>query len=58
MNEGDSLRYAMVIASATVMSVGTYFIYLATRTAELDAKRVLEAFIAEHTGGRPQEPPT
>jgi MFS family permease len=59
MNEGDSLRYAMVIASASVMAVGTYFIYLASKTAESDAKRVLEQFIAEHTGGNgptPQPP--
>jgi MFS family permease len=50
MNEGDSLRYAMVIASATVMTVGSYFIYLASKTAAPDAKRVMEDFIAEHTG--------
>jgi MFS family permease len=49
MNEGDSLRYAMVIASATVMSLGTLFIYLASRTAAADAQDVLAKFLAEHT---------
>jgi MFS family permease len=61
MNEGDSLRYAMVIASATVMSLGTFFIYRASRTAASDAQRVLADFIAEHShqqgadGAKPQE---
>ena len=49
VNEGDSLRYAMVIASATVMAVGTFFIYRASLTAESDAQRVLADFIAEHS---------
>jgi MFS family permease len=49
VSEGDSLRYAMLIASATVMAVGTFFIYLASKTADSDAKGVLEAFLAEHT---------
>jgi MFS family permease len=49
VNEGDSLRYAMTIASATVMLLGTYFVYRASRTAEQDAQRVLADFIAEHS---------
>ena len=53
VNEGDSLRYAMIIASATVMSLGTYFVYRASRTAGSDAQRVLQDFIAEHTDGAP-----
>lgn len=54
VNEGDSLRYAMIIASATVMSLGTYFVYRASRTAATDAQRVLQDFIAEHTDGAPE----
>jgi MFS family permease len=50
MNEGDSLRWAMVIAAATIMSLGTWFIWLASRTAPEDAQRVLAEFLAERTG--------
>jgi hypothetical protein len=50
MNEGDSLRWAMVIAAATIMSLGTWFIWLASRTAPEDAQRVLTEFLAERTG--------
>ena len=53
VNEGDSLRYAMIMASATVMSLGTYFVYRASRTAGDDAQRVLASFIAQQTDGAP-----
>ena len=53
VNDGDSLRYAMIIASCTVMSLGTWFVYRASRTAAADAQRVLQDFIAEHTDGAP-----
>jgi MFS family permease len=49
VNEGDSLRYAMTIAAATVMALGTFFIHRASRTAASDAQRVLADFIAEHS---------
>jgi branched-chain amino acid transport system ATP-binding protein len=51
VSEGDSLRYAMTIATATVMSLGTWFLYQASRSATSDAQRVLADFLAEHTGG-------
>jgi MFS family permease len=50
VNEGDALRYAMVIASATVMSLGTWLVYQASRSAAADAQRVMADFIAERTG--------
>ncbi len=50
VNEGDSVRYAMIIACAIVMSLGTWFIYSASRSASADAKKVIAAFIAERTG--------
>lgn len=50
VNEGDSLRYAMIIACATVMSLGTWFIYSASRSAAADAQEVISTFIAERTG--------
>jgi MFS family permease len=55
VNEGDSLRYSMVIASAAVMSLGTLFIWLASRTAQADAQEVLAKFLAEHTSTPPGE---
>jgi ABC-type nickel/cobalt efflux system permease component RcnA len=47
MNEGDSLRWAMVIASGTIMSLGTWYLWLASRTAAADAQKVLADFLAE-----------
>ncbi len=57
VNDGDSLRYAMIIASGTVMMLGVLFLYRASRTAAVDAQRVLQAFIAEHTDGAPDASP-
>ena len=51
VSEGDALRYSMTIATATVMSLGTWFLYQASRSATPDAQRVLADFLAEHTGG-------
>jgi len=51
MHDGDSLRYAMVIACVTVMSLGTWLIYEASRSAPGDAQRALASFLAEHTRG-------
>jgi hypothetical protein len=39
----------MMIAAATVMSLGTFFIYRGTHTAQSDAQRVMADFIAEHS---------
>jgi hypothetical protein len=49
VNEGDSLRYAMILAASTVMTLGMWFMYRASRTGPADAQKVLEDFIAEHT---------
>ena len=54
MNEGDSLRYAMLIATVTVASLGAWFVYEASRSADDDEKRVITEFVAEHTEGREQ----
>ncbi len=51
VNEGDSLRYAIIIATATVSSLGAWFVYQASRSADVDVQRVLSDFIAEHTRG-------
>jgi MFS family permease len=49
MNEGDSLRYAILISVVTVASLGAWFVYRAARTADADVQRVFSEFIAEHT---------
>jgi fucose permease len=49
VNEGDALRYAMLIATVTVASLGAWFVYEASRSADDDVKRVFGEFIAEHT---------
>jgi sugar phosphate permease len=53
VNEGDSLRYAMLIATVTVASLGAWFVYEASRSADDDVKRVFGEFIAEHTERSP-----
>lgn len=52
MDEGDSLRYAMLIASTIVTSLGAWCVYQASRSADEDAGRTIAEFLAEHT--RPQ----
>jgi MFS transporter, Spinster family, sphingosine-1-phosphate transporter len=52
VNEGDSLRYAIIIATSTVSSLGAWFIYQASRSADADVQRVIGEFIAERTAGR------
>jgi MFS family permease len=49
VNEGDSLRYAMLLATVSVASLGAWFVYMASRTADEDVRRVFGEFIAEHT---------
>jgi MFS family permease len=53
MNEGDALRYAMLLAVASVASVGSWLVYQASRSAEADAQRAIAAFVAESTAGQP-----
>jgi MFS family permease len=49
VNEGDALRYAMLVATVTVASLGAYFVYQASRSADDDVQRVFGEFIREHT---------
>jgi MFS family permease len=49
-SEGDGLRYAMLLATVTVASVGAWWVYEASRSAESDAQRAIGDFIAESTG--------
>jgi MFS family permease len=51
VNDGDSLRYAIILATVTVSSLGAWFVYQGSRSADADVQRVLGEFIAEHTGG-------
>jgi MFS family permease len=55
VNEGDSLRYAIIIATATVASLGAWLVYEASRSADEDVGRVFGDFIAEHTVADPLE---
>ena len=52
VNEGDSLRYAILIATVTVSSLGAWLVCQASRSADADVQRVFGEFIAERTGGR------
>lgn len=52
VNEGDSLRYAIIIATGLVSSLGAWLVYQASRSADADVQRVLGEFIAERTAGR------
>jgi MFS family permease len=51
VNEGDALRYSMLLATVTVASVGAWWVYEASRSAENDARNALTAFLAESTNG-------
>ncbi len=51
VNEGDSLRYAMLLATVTAASVGAWWVFEASKSADADAQRTVAAFVAEHTGG-------
>lgn len=52
VNDGDSLRYAIIIATGTISSLGAWFTYQASRSADADVQRVFNDFIAEHTTHR------
>jgi MFS family permease len=49
VNEGDSLRYAILVATVTAASLGAWLVYEASRTADDDVRTVFGEFIAEHT---------
>jgi MFS family permease len=52
VNDGDSLRYAIIITTATISSLGAWLTYQASRSADADVQRVLTEFISEQTAGR------
>jgi hypothetical protein len=45
----------MVLAAASVMSLGTWFLFRASRTAQGDANRVLSEFVSRRVGAGPAE---
>jgi MFS family permease len=49
LNEGDSLRYAILLASGTISSLCAWLVYQASRSADDDVQRVFDDFIAERT---------
>ncbi len=53
INEGDSLRYAMIIATSTVAALGAWLVYQASASADDDVRRVFSEFIADHTVEQP-----
>jgi MFS family permease len=55
-SEGDGLRYAMLLATVTVASVGAWWVYEAGRSAEADAQRAIREFIAESTSSAGRSP--
>jgi MFS transporter, Spinster family, sphingosine-1-phosphate transporter len=56
MSPGDGLRFAMLIATATVTVLGAWLVYRASRTADADAGRTIAEFIADHTREEPPQP--
>jgi MFS family permease len=49
MSEGVALQMAMLVATTAVASLGAWFVYEASRSADDDVKRVFGEFIREHT---------
>ena len=54
VNEGDALRYSMLLATVTVASVGAWWVWLASRSADDDARTAVATFIQEHTADASQ----
>lgn len=48
MDNGESLRWGMFIATATVMALGTWFAYEAAKTSEADAQKTMGEFLATY----------
>ena len=48
MDSGESLRWGMFIATATVMALGTWFAYEAAKTSEADAQKTMGEFLATY----------
>lgn len=57
VDEGDSLRYAMLLATVTVASLGAWLVYEASKSADEDARRTITAFISEHAPGHAEHAP-
>lgn len=49
VNEGDSLRYAILLATGTISALCAWLMFQAARSADADVHRVFNEFIAEHT---------
>lgn len=49
VDNGTSLRIAMLLSTTIVMSLGTWLMYQASRTAAEDVQRTLSEFIASYT---------
>ncbi|MBK7329010.1 MAG: MFS transporter [Dehalococcoidia bacterium] len=47
MNDGDSLRWAMLLATSVVMTLGTWFAYEAARTCAADAQKTMGEFLSD-----------
>jgi hypothetical protein len=48
MGEGEALRWAMFAATVTVMAVGTWLTWLASRTAARDVAKTMGEFFASY----------
>jgi hypothetical protein len=48
MDSGESLRWGMFMATATVMALGTWFAYEAAKTSEADAQKTMGEFLATY----------
>lgn len=48
VNDGDSLRWAMFLGTATIMSLGTWFAYQAARTCAADAQKTMGEFLSQY----------
>ncbi len=48
INDGDSLRWAMLAGTCTVMSLGTWFAYEASRTCAADAQKTMSEFLSNY----------
>ncbi len=49
VNEGDSLRYAILLATVSAASLGAWLVYEASSSADDDVRTVFGEFIAQHT---------
>lgn len=57
MSPGDGLRYSMLACTLGVMALGTWFIYLCSRTATDDANKTIGDFLASFQQAAPNAVP-